>query len=87
MKILKSFKNNSSAQNVFMFCMAMAFFGSAISMNLQALIAWLCCFVMFIMFCGERDHNSFLMIQLKELRSEQGQNVLVAEQADGKGQE
>lgn len=82
MNILKSFKKNNAAQNLFMFAMAMAFFASAISMNLQALIAWVCCFVTFIVFCGERDHNSFLTNQLKEMRSEQGENVLVAEQVD-----
>lgn len=87
MNYLKSFKNNNPAQNMFLFSMALAFIGSVISLNWQAFIAWLCCFVTFIMFCGERDQNRFLSQELKDLRSEKISTLLEANQKDGKDQE
>lgn len=87
MKYLKSFKNNNAAQNLFLFAMAMALIGAVISLNWQALIAWLCCFVVFVMFCGERDHNRFIYKELTTMRSEKLASLLAANQKDGKDQE
>lgn len=70
MNILKSFKNNNAAQNLFLFAMAMAFIAAILSMNWQAVVAWLCCFVTFVMFCGERDYNRSLTQKLREERTE-----------------
>ncbi len=87
MSILKSFKNNNSAQNLFLFAMAMAFIASILSLNWQALIAWLCCFVIFVMFCGERDYNRSVTQELREERLEKLSKYQVAEQMDGNDQE
>jgi uncharacterized membrane protein YhaH (DUF805 family) len=65
---LNSFKNNTPLQNFFLFCMAIAFLGALFSMNIYAVIAWVCCFVLFIMFCGERDQNKWLRETLNEER-------------------
>lgn len=87
MKYLKSFKNNNAAQNLFLFAMAMAFIASILSLNWQALIAWVCCFVTFVMFCGERDYNRFVTQELREERTEKLSKFLVANQIDSKDQE
>lgn len=86
MKYLKSFKNNNAAQNLFLFAMAMAFIAAILSMNWQAVIAWLCCFVTFVMFCGERDYNRSVTQELREERSEKLSKFLVDKQMDDKGQ-
>lgn len=77
MKYLKSFKNNNPAQNLFLFAMALAFIASILSLNWQALIAWVCCFVAFVMFCGERDYNRSLTQELREERTEKLSKFLV----------
>ena len=87
MKYLKSFKNNNAAQNLFLFAMAVAFIASILSLNWQALIAWVCCFVTFIMFCGERDYNRSVTQELREERLEKISKYQVAEQMDGNDQE
>lgn len=87
MSILKSFKNNNSAQNLFLFAMAMAFIAAIVSFNWQALLAWLCCFVTFVMFCAERDYNRSVTQELREERLEKLSKYLVAEKMDGKDQE
>lgn len=86
MKYLKSFKNNNAAQNLFLFAMAMAFIAAILSMNWQAVIAWLCCFVTFVMFCGERDYNRSVTQELREERTEKLSKFLVDKQMDDKGQ-
>ena len=87
MKYLKSFKNNNPAQNLFLFAMALAFIASILSLNWQALIAWVCCFVTFVMFCGERDYNRSVTQELREERKEKISKYQVAEQMDGNDQE
>ena len=77
MNILKSFKNNNAAQNLFLFAMAMAFIAAILSMNWQAVVAWLCCFVTFVMFCGEHDYNRSLTQKLREERTEKLSKFLV----------
>lgn len=77
MNILKSFKNNNAAHNLFLFAMAMAFIAAILSMNWQAVVAWLCCFVTFVMFCGERDYNRSLTQKLREERTEKLSKFLV----------
>ena len=86
MNILKSLKNNNAAQNLFLFAMALAFIGSILSLNWQALIAWVCCFVTFIMFCGERDYNRSVTQELREERKEKLSKFLVVEKLDDKCQ-
>ncbi|BBL22288.1 hypothetical protein [Acinetobacter radioresistens] len=70
MNILKTFKKNNAPQNLFLICMILAGIGSLIQLNWQAFIAWGCCFVLFVMFCFQRDHSNYLMDQLRELRRE-----------------
>lgn len=65
---LNSFKNNTPVQKLFLVCMVIAFIGALLSMNIYAVIAWVCCFVLFIMFCGERDMNKSLRESLREER-------------------
>lgn len=48
--------------------MFLAFIGAVVSMNLYAVIAWICCYIVFVMFCGERDHNARLRQLLDESR-------------------
>lgn len=87
MSILRSFKNNNSAQNLFLFAMAMAFIAAIVSLNWQAILAWLSCFLTFVMFCAERDYNRSVTQELREKRLEKISKYLAAEQMDGKDQE
>lgn len=86
MKYFKSFKNNNAPQNLFLFALVLAFIASILSLNWQALIAWGCCFVAFVMFCGERDHNRFLTEELKEIRSANISKAMLDEHLEDKDQ-
>lgn len=65
---LKSFKNNTPIQNMFLICMIIACIGALLSFNIYAVVAWFCCFIVFVMFCGERDMNKMLSDNLREER-------------------
>lgn len=69
-KLLDFFKNNSPFQNLFLVIASFAVTGTALQSNYEAVIAWICCFVIFIMFRGERDQNIKLREQLNEARIE-----------------
>lgn len=86
MKYFKSFKNNNAPQNLFLFALVLAFIASILSLNWQALIAWGCCFVTFVMFCGERDHNQFISQELKKMRSEKLEGLMLDTATQGKDQ-
>lgn len=63
--------------------MALAFVGALFSKNIFAVVAWVCCFVMFIMFCGERDQNKWLKERLDEERKKNLQHLSSSLQIDG----
>lgn len=64
----RSLKNNTLAQNAFLVCALIAFVGAILRFDFYTVIAWFCCFVLFIMFSGERDQNKWLRDRLDEER-------------------
>lgn len=70
-KYLTYLKNNSPYQNLFLVIATIACIGAAIESNIQAVVAWFCGFVIYLMFCGERDQNKWLRERLNEARMEQ----------------
>lgn len=75
---LKAFKNNNAIQNIFLFAMIIAFIGSVLSFNWLTAIAWMCCFIVFIMYCNERDHNRYISNELSKNYSDQLTNLKAA---------
>lgn len=69
MKHIKSaLKNSKPVEKLFLLFAFISFVGALLNLNFYAAIAWICCFVIYVMFNGEREQNKWLQDRLREER-------------------